>query len=155
MKRVLILFASMSGNTEEMADIIERGLDSDHIEIVKKQIDIDPITTHELKDYDGLLFGSYTWGDGDLPDELEDFYDELEDLNLAGLSAATFGSCDSAYPQYGAAVDILRDKLFELGAEIVLDGLKVELTPDEEDVKACLKFGRSFAEHLLHQPSYS
>ncbi|WP_261132248.1 flavodoxin [Bacillus sp. Marseille-Q3570] len=148
MKRVLILYASMSGNTEEMADLIERGSGSDNIDIVKKQIDIDDISVDELRTYDGLLLGSYTWGDGDLPDEMEDFYDDLEDVDLSGNRAATFGSCDSMYPQYGAAVDILQDKLSELGAEIVLEGLKVELTPEDEDEQACLEFGKRFKEAL-------
>ncbi len=150
MKRVLILFASMSGNTEDMADLIEQGMSDQNVEIVKKQIEIDEIAVEELKDFHGIVFGSYTWGDGDLPDELEDFYDELDVLNLTGIRAATFGSCDSMYPKYGAAVDILSDKLTELGAEIILDGLKVELTPEDDDVENCKAFGKSFAE-LLHK----
>ncbi|MGP4081369.1 flavodoxin [Pseudalkalibacillus sp. R45] len=153
MKRVLILYASMSGNTEEMADLIERGLRNDTIDIVKKQIDIDDISVDELRTYDGLLVGSYTWGDGDLPDEMEDFYDDLEDVNLSGIRAATFGSCDSMYPQYGAAVDILQDKLSELGAKIILEGLKVELAPEDEDEQACLNFGKGFREAMVNDPN--
>ncbi|WP_408010515.1 flavodoxin [Pseudalkalibacillus sp. A8] len=150
MKRVLVLFTSMSGNTEEMADLIERGMDGQNIDIVKKQIDIDNVSVDELKELDGILFGSYTWGDGDLPDELEEFYDDLGDVKLTGIRAATFGSCDSMYPHYGAAVDILRDKLSERGADIVLDGLKVELTPDEDDEQECLEYGKAFGQ-LLHK----
>ena len=45
------------------------------------------------------------------------------------------------------AVDILIEKLQERGA-VVLEGLKVELTPEDEDVEKCLQFGAEFVKHL-------
>jgi flavodoxin I len=68
----------------------------------------------------------------------------MNHIDLTGKKAAAFGSCDSSYPQYGAALDILTEKLREQGAVIVLEGLKVELTPDDEDIKNCQKFGWEF-----------
>ena len=59
-----------------------------------------------------------------------DFYDEMESINLSGKKAAVFGSCDSGYPNFGAAVDILMEKLRERGAEVYPKGLKVDNTPD-------------------------
>ncbi|MEY8349764.1 flavodoxin, partial [Bacillus cereus] len=46
------------------------------------------------------------------------------------------------------AVDILEEKLRERGAEVVMKGLKVELTPEDEDVEKCLQFGSEFVKHL-------
>lgn len=46
------------------------------------------------------------------------------------------------------AVDILIEKLQERGAAVVLEGLKVELTPEDEDVEKCLQFGAQFVKHL-------
>jgi flavodoxin I len=59
------------------------------------------------------LLGAYTWGDGELPDDFLDFYDEMDRIQLIGKKAAVFGSCDSAYPKFGAAVDIVIKKLNE------------------------------------------
>lgn len=53
-----------------------------------------------------------------------------------------------SYSSYGAAVDTLIEKLTELGAEVVLPGLKVELSPSAEDKEACQQFGKQFARHL-------
>ncbi len=39
---------------------------------------MDDMEAVELENYDGILFGTYTWGDGDLPYELEDFYDDMD-----------------------------------------------------------------------------
>ncbi|MDM5187667.1 flavodoxin [Bacillus sp. DX4.1] len=147
MSKLVMIFASMSGNTEEMADHI-----AGTIRETGKEIEvIDMMTMPEasvLEGYDGIILGAYTWGDGELPDDFLDFYDEMEEIDLAGKKAAVFGSCDSAYPKYGAAVDILVEKLQECGAEVVLEGLKVELTPEEEDVEKCLQFGAEFVKHL-------
>jgi flavodoxin I len=64
-----------------------------------------------LLQYDGILLGSYTWGDGELPFEAEDFYDQFDDLDLNGKVVGCFGSGDHAYPHFCAAVDIFQQKV--------------------------------------------
>ena len=126
MTKMILIYASMGGNTEMMAEEVANGVrqEGEDLEV----IDImDGIEASELENYDGILLGSYTWGDGELPDDFLDFYDEMESINLTGKKAAVFGSCDSAYPNFGAAVDILMDKLSERGDEVYPQGLKVEI----------------------------
>lgn len=147
MSKLVMIFASMSGNTEEMADYIAGAIREEEKEIEVIDIMSSPDASI-LEEYDGIVLGAYTWGDGDLPDDFLDFYDEMDKVDLTGKIAAVFGSCDSAYPKYGAAVDILIEKLQERGAKVVLEGLKVELTPEDEDVEACLRFGKEFVHHL-------
>jgi flavodoxin I len=147
MSKILMVFASMTGNTGEMADAIGEGVREQGMELVTKEV-IDANAV-ELQEYDGILLGAYTWGDGDLPDEFLDFYDNMDGLNLSGKKAAVFGSCDSSYPAYGAAVDILIGKLKELGAEVVQEGLKIELTPTNEEKQLCKTFGAEFTKHFV------
>ncbi|MGJ7035362.1 flavodoxin [Anoxybacillus eryuanensis] len=146
MSKVIMVFTSMTGNTEEMAEAIAEGVREQEIELDVKEVL--EATATELEQYDGILLGAYTWGDGELPDDFLDFYDELNDVDLTGKKAAVFGSCDSSYEKYGAAVDILMEKLQERGAEVILDGLKIELTPTDEDKQLCIAFGRDFAKQL-------
>ncbi|WP_297988378.1 flavodoxin [Anoxybacillus sp.] len=146
MTKAIMIFTSMTGNTEEMAEAIAEGVREQGIELNVKEV-LDAVAV-ELEQYDGILLGAYTWGDGELPDDFLDFYDELDDVDLTGKKAAVFGSCDSSYEKYGAAVDILIEKLQERGAEVVLEGLKVELTPTNEEKQLCIAFGRNFAKQL-------
>lgn len=139
---IVLIYASLTGNTEEMADAIVSGIRSQGAEVVVKSV-VDA-NASELERYDGILLGAYTWGDGELPDEFLDFYEEMDDIKLAGRKAAVFGSCDSCYPEYGAAVDLLIDKLKATGADVALPGLKVELSPSGEDAEACRSFGSEF-----------
>ncbi len=139
---IVLIYASMTGNTEEMADAIAAGIRSEGGEVVVKSV-MDA-NASELERYDAVLLGAYTWGDGELPDEFLDFYEEMDDIRLTGRKAAVFGSCDSCYPEYGAAVDLLINKLRETGADVVLPGLKVELSPSTEEAETCRRFGSEF-----------
>lgn len=141
----LIVYASMSGNTEEIAGLIGKGIQLAGSAVQIK--DILEVDSKELEEYEGILLGSYTWGDGELPDEFLDFYEEMNCLELNGKAAVSFGSCDSTYEHWGRAVDILTDKLAELGA-MVLDGLKIDLAPTGSEKEQCIQFGKSFVERM-------
>ncbi|HEX7057823.1 MAG TPA: flavodoxin [Bacilli bacterium] len=143
-EKSIIIYTSITGNTKEMADKIAEGMREAGAEPVMK--DVLMADAEEVLQYDCVLLGSFTWGEGDLPDDFEDFYDDLCELDLTGKKAAAFGSCDSTYEHFGGAVDLLTKKLRELGADVVLDGLKVELRPSEKDKETCRAFGRAFVE---------
>ncbi|MEM5003030.1 flavodoxin domain-containing protein, partial [Priestia megaterium] len=111
--------------------------------------EIEHLDIQKLVEYDGILLGIYTWGNGDLPYEVEDFYDEIENVDLTGKKAAIFGSGDRSYPEFCAAVDLLEEKLELSGAEIVEKGLKIELAPETpDDIEKCSSFAISFSKSL-------
>ena len=146
MQACLMVYASMTGNTEELAEWIAEGIRKAGGSVEIKDILEADVT--DLHKYDGILLGAYTWGDGELPDEFLDFYDEMNLINIAGKKAAAFGSCDSSYEHRGGAVDLLIAKLKELGADVVQDGLKIDLAPNDSEKQQCIMFGQSFMEHI-------
>jgi flavodoxin I len=144
MGKIMIVYASMSGNTEAIADYIAEGIESEGLQVDKKEV-LD-VSAAEMNDYDAVILGAYTWGDGELPDEFLDFYDELAaDIDLSGKNCAAFGSGDTSYEHFCAAVDILEAMMEEKGGKIVLNGLKIELAPEGSDIDLCKEFGVSFA----------
>ena len=77
-----IVFASMTGNTEEIADIV-----ADKLKELGLEVDIDECTTVDAEEFleaDIAIVASYTYGDGELPDEIVDFYEDLASLDLTG-----------------------------------------------------------------------
>src|SRR5690625_1958001 len=82
MGKILVLYASTTGNTEIMADVIADTFEADGYEVNIKTFDFDWIEVEELSDYDAILIGTHTWDDGSLPYEVEDFYDELEETDI-------------------------------------------------------------------------
>src|SRR5699024_7854456 len=117
MEHILLIYASMSGNTEKMAFAIAEGLRGDQVNVTVKDIfEIrDEVETLNLSQYDALLIGTYTWMDGDVPDEFLTFYDDLPLWDLTGQKGAVFGSYDSTYGNDGAAIELFIDALKEAG----------------------------------------
>ncbi|MCM3068458.1 flavodoxin [Priestia flexa] len=147
MAKILIGYASMSGNTEEIAVLLKNKVQNAGHEVHMEELEL--LDVQNLSAYDGILLGAYTWGNGDLPYEAEDFYDDLDEMNLTGKKAAAFGSGDRVYPEFCAAVDLLEERLKKCGADIVQAGLKVEMAPEtEEDILACEAFAVTFLNEL-------
>lgn len=140
MGKVLVAYASTTGNTELMAEVI-----TDHLihlghEAVMKSFDFDPVYVDDIPKYDAVIVGTHTWDDGSLPYEVEDFYDELDDVNITGKIFAVFGSADSFYDSYGGAIDLMGDRVQQLGAILLPWRLKVDLEPDQKDILYCQEF---------------
>ncbi|WP_216831679.1 flavodoxin [Alkalihalobacterium elongatum] len=150
MSEVLLVYASMSGNTEAIADLIEEGLQEESMNVTKLEVmDCD---AEQLNAFDAIILGAYTWGDGELPDEFLDLYDEMAGLDLTNKQFAVFGSGDTAYEIFCGAVDLLEAMIEERNGQIVQPGLKIELGPDGEE-ETCKGFGREFAKKVKLETS--
>ncbi|WP_338444274.1 flavodoxin [Bacillus spizizenii] len=144
MGKILLVYATMSGNTEAMADLIEKGLREAEVEADRfEAIDID--NAQLFNDYDHIIMGTYTWGDGDLPDEFLDLAEDMDEIDFSGKTCAVFGSGDTAYEFFCGAVDTLEAKIKERGGEIVLPSVKIENNPEGEEEEELMEFGRQFA----------
>ncbi|WP_353855946.1 flavodoxin [Bacillus sp. Bos-x628] len=147
MGKVLLVYATMSGNTEAMADLIEKGLKEAGASVDRYEaMDID---ADLLNDYSHIMLGAYTWGDGDLPDDFIDLYEEMEALDLSGKSFAVFGSGDTSYEHFCGAVDLIEEKVKELGGQIALPSVKIELNPEGDEEEELISFGKQFVH--IHQ----
>ena len=124
MPNAIIVYGSTMGNTETVANTIEDVFENDGIDVtVANAADISP---DELMGYDIILFGSSTWGDGELQDDFIPFYEEVKSLGLEGKKGASFGCGDSNFPNYCSAVHTLEDCLRDCGVKIVSDPLKID-----------------------------
>jgi flavodoxin I len=87
-----IFYGSSGGNTESVAKRIanQLGISTNDIHDVAKA------KANDLAAYDILLFGSSTWGLGDLQDDWEDFIREVVKADLTGKKIALFGCGDSS-----------------------------------------------------------
>ncbi|WP_174614317.1 flavodoxin [Virgibacillus ihumii] len=148
MGKVLMLFASMTGNTEMMAEIITDVIEAREHEVETKTFDLDAIDVEELLSYDGILVGTYSWDDGELPYEVEDFYDELDDVDITGKIIGVFGSGDSFYDSFGGAANLMGDRFEAKGAKLLPERMIVDMEPDQDDVARCQKFADKFCDMI-------
>ncbi|WP_071394136.1 flavodoxin [Bacillus tuaregi] len=148
--KTIVVYTSMTGTTERMAQVITDELTKAGDQVTMK--DVFEADAWELTSYERILLGCYTWGDGELADEILDFHDQLENIDLTGKYAAAFGPGSSSYDQFARAVDILDETLSRKGCEIITKGLKVDTwSDDEEKIKAdCVNFAQKIV-HLTPQ----
>jgi flavodoxin I len=144
MKEILLAYASMSGNTEAIADLIEEELVKHGLHV--KRAEVYDIDASDLVSAESIIFGAYTWGDGELPDDFLDLYDEMDDIDLSQKQMAVFGSGDSSYDVFCGAVDLIEEKIKRRNGNIAVPGLKIELSPFGEDIEKCKVFAKGFAE---------
>lgn len=139
MIQVLILYASSTGNTEQVACLLQQNINQREFNITLKSIEFEEMETDWLARYDGILFGTYTYDDGDLPFETEIFCDSLGHIDLKGKVVGVFGSGDTAYTSFCGAVDSMKEEFQRSNATVVDYTVKVDLYPDEEEELLSIK----------------
>lgn len=121
--KVLITYNSYSGNTEEVAEILQQDIEGRGIKVDMHQMEID-MPIYDVDEYDIVLLGTFTWDRGNTPDEVKDF---ILDLGYKPETVAVFGTGDTQFggdALYCNAVSKL-EKFFSSRWE----GLKVEQSP--------------------------
>jgi flavodoxin I len=89
MAKIGIFYGSSTGNTEVVAEKLKAlfGNDAD-------SMNIDSASKDDIEKYKYLIFGTSTWGIGDMQDDWEDFIDILEELDFNKKKVALFGLGD-------------------------------------------------------------
>ena len=130
MSSVLIVYGSTTGNTEYTAEVLERTLAEAGNTVTVADAAQSPAEGLGDK-YDAVLFGCSTWGDEEieLQDDFIPLFESLESAGLKGKKTAVFGCGDSSYTYFCGAVDAIEQKLGEIGANLVTDGLKIDGDP--------------------------
>lgn len=133
-----LFYGTNTGYTELVVDIIEEEFSFVAPDLVTVH-NIADVPAAKLLDYDRLIIGCPTWNVGQLQEDWDDAYSDLEELDLAGKQAAIFGLGDQyGYPEnFCDAIGILGRKLREQGADLVgftpVDGYEFSYSQGVED----------------------
>lgn len=127
-----IIYASMSGRNEQISKYLEQqfiklGQSIDRHEISQFE-------TEKLLDYQAFIIVSYTYHDGQIPDEALDFFDDLQTVDLTGKPYALTGSSSMKHEHFGRALDYLDQQLVHLGALRASAILKINEDADRADL---------------------
>jgi flavodoxin short chain len=146
MTKTIIVYGSTTGSTQTLAEEIESTFSKKGIDA--KLVEVTDIVPSELVNYDLIVLGCSTWGEGELQDDFITFEHDMEGLKLEGKKAACFGPGDSDYTFFCEAVNILEARLESCGAELVTEGLKID-----GDVDGQLDAASEWAEKVIRNMS--
>ena len=112
------------------------------------EVEVDECTTVDAEDFleaDIAVVATYTYGDGELPDEIVDFYEDLAGLDLNGKIYGVVGSGDTFYDEFCKAVDDFDRVFAATGAVKGSECVKVDLSAEDEDIEKLEAFVEELA----------
>lgn len=146
MANIGIFYGSTSGSTQDVAEDIAKALGVDKSNL----FDVAKAGT-DFSNYDLVIFGSSTYGMGDLQDDWESYIDDLKGADLKGKKVAIFGLGDSSSysdtfcDAMGKIYEVIKEKDAEIigftstdgysydDSEAVIDGQFVGLAIDNDN----------------------
>ncbi len=135
-----IVYWTMTGNTEAMANAIGEGVKKAGKEV--NVINVSNIIADDLKDEKVFALGASAMGSEELDPEMDEFVSEVE-KNCAGKTIALFGSYDWGD---GTWMVNWRDRLKAKGAIILNDkGYITRLTPEQDALSDLEQIGSQLA----------
>lgn len=144
-----LIYASLTGNTEALSELVVEKFRE------KKDININLNFVEDLEDFsileesDAFIIATYTYGDGDLPEEMEELFEAIPNMNLSGKIYGVIGTGDTVYDEYCVCVDQFDEQIRKTGAINPTKNLKIEIEADcDEDFENIDKFVEDFANAL-------
>ncbi len=117
MSKIGLFYASSTGATKDVADLVIAELGEENIDIHN----VDGCDAEAMKEYSSLIFGISTWGDGDLQDDWEEYMPNIEGTNFSGKTVAMFGLGDQEEycDNYLDAMGTIYNKVIDNGANVI------------------------------------
>ena len=124
--KAIVIYGSNTGNTEALSAEVAKGLRNGGMEVTV--MDVRKAAANKLADFELIVLGCSTWGDGELQDDFVEFYNAMSKEYFEGKKTAVFGPGDSeSYPDFFCeAVVMIEKKLRECNAEVVAESLKID-----------------------------
>ncbi|MGC8846735.1 MAG: flavodoxin, partial [Candidatus Hydrogenedens sp.] len=114
---ILIVYGSNTGNTAYVADIISSAFVKHEVEI----INVLSVDINKFEQYDLLIFGTSTWGNGESQKDWKEILKKLNKNVIGGKLIALFCLGDSAmFPeQFASGVRDIYDVVIENGGIVI------------------------------------
>lgn len=145
--KLAIVYTSVTGNTSEVAHILYESSKLYFHDVSLYRVN--EFQRERLGEFDSVIIGTYTWGNGEIPNEMVTLYKAFEAFSKKSLVTGVFGTGDSFYPSYCGAVDEFRNMLYV--HTTLAATLKIELLPQLKDIERCNGFIKSISNRLNHQ----
>lgn len=140
-----IFYTTSTGNNDDIAEKIGSSLgDIEIFNLINTSLD-------KINEFDKVILGVSTWGDGELNDDFEDIWDDFKEIDFSNKTVALFGLGDQeGYEDtFCDALGSLYEQVISSGAKVVgftstdtydfqeskavIDGKFVGLTLDEDN----------------------
>ena len=138
--KINIIYYSSTGNTEEMANLIEKGAKEEGAEV--NLMTFGEASVDDVKNCDVVLLGGPAMGAENLEEsEVEPFVESIEG-EVSGKKMILFGSFGWGG---GAYMTEWENRMEENGAELLEKEVVVQEAPEGEDAEKLIELGKRIA----------
>lgn len=130
---IYVYFGTQTGTTEMVASDVEDAL-REHQLPLQSVTGLEELSPSDLTEPATVLFVCSTYGDGEMPDNAQGFFNELlaaDAPRLEHINYSVLGFGDSSYDDFCAAGRKLDQRLSELGARKIHDLVKCDIMYEE------------------------
>lgn len=142
--KIAIVYSSKTGNTEELAQRIFHLFLNKNVMV--SLFRIEQFRVRDLSQFAAIVIGTYTWGNGEIPQEMMELYRAFETQDVKKVLTGVIGTGDSGYPKFCGAVDEFKDMLY-VHTDLIAT-LKVEVSLQMKDIVRCSRFVTIFLDQL-------
>ncbi|MCK9455312.1 MAG: flavodoxin [Sulfurimonas sp.] len=117
MSKIGLFYASSTGNTESIAKKIKEKMSGVQVDI----IDVSQCSNDAMDEYDFIIIGASTWGGGDLQDDWDTYFPNLEKTDFSTKTVALFGLGDQEEynENFLDAMGTIYEQVVKNGAKVV------------------------------------
>ncbi len=126
-----------------MAEAIKEGIEEQGENAILKSVE--EATLDDVKESKAVVLGSPAMGQEELAEEMDVFVKKIEEAGIKDKVVGVFGSYNWGNGEW------LRDfvkRLKDDGFKVVDEGLKIQLSPDQQGLKMCREYGKMILEKL-------
>jgi len=146
MKKVLIVYFSLAGNTRKMAEDIAEG-----VRFSFTDVDVKPLaeikSENDLQGNDGYLFGCPTYHK-DITENFKTFLFLAKKCGLDNKLGGSFGSHTHSGESPGIIFDTMEHVFSMKMSDLGPFALKEKIVHTDEGMRACQAYGRDFGKRL-------
>lgn len=132
-KPVTVFFGTMTGNAEDLAERTAERLNTEGHE--SSLVSLDDYEPSDLANVQRAIVVISTWGEGDPPDECEDFCYSLYDgevSDLQNMDYCVFALGDSSYDDFCGCGRKVDESLSQHGATCFMERKEVDVDFDDD-----------------------
>ena len=146
MKKVLIVYFSLTGKTERMAQFISEGVRFGGLQAVTSKAN-EIKNANDISGYDGYIFGSPTYHK-EIAEPMKTFMFLARKADLEGKLAGAFGSYTHSADAPGMIFDTMQYVYKMIPFNLGSFKLTEAVVDTSEGMRACQDYGKAFAETL-------
>lgn len=132
-KKIIIVYATHSGNTESEAFRIKAALEKTAASVEC----LDATKAHGEIGADLMIFGCSTYGDGEMCGEASEFFERLDrgTVRLNAGRVAVFGLGESVYPEFASCVIDAERAFQSRGYSVAVPSLRIDMMSYDQSLR--------------------